>query len=77
MVLRDLRVAVRGPCNPGLDDREVARLLGLPLVGEVPVESGLRRGGEGRTPPGAAPRSPLARFCASFWERALLEAGAV
>ncbi|CAM5528458.1 hypothetical protein SFUMM280S_03013 [Streptomyces fumanus] len=41
MVLADLRVAVRGPYAPGLDDREVARLLGLPLAGEVPVEAGL------------------------------------
>ncbi len=76
MVLRDLRVAVRGPYAPGLDEREVARLLGLPLVGEVPLESGLRRPGEGRTPPGAAARGPLARFCTEFWERTLIEAGA-
>ncbi|MEU6481196.1 septum site-determining protein Ssd [Streptomyces sp. NPDC047017] len=76
MVLRDLRVVVRGPYAPGLDECEVARLLGLPLVGEVPAESGLRRPGEGRTPPGAAARGPLARFCTAFWERALVEAGA-
>ncbi|MER6983490.1 septum formation initiator, partial [Streptomyces carpinensis] len=76
MVLRDLRVVVRGPYAPGLDDRELARLLGLPLVGEVPVESGLRRPGEGRTPPGGNARGPLARFCTAFWERALVEAGA-
>ncbi|NEE15045.1 septum formation initiator, partial [Streptomyces sp. SID7499] len=74
MVLRDLRVAVRGPYPPGLDDREVARLLGLPLVGEVPDEPGLSR--QGTAPPGAAPRGPLARFCKGFWERALVEAGA-
>ncbi|CAM5674750.1 Septum formation initiator OS=Streptomyces alboniger OX=132473 GN=CP975_19315 PE=4 SV=1 [Streptomyces alboniger] len=73
MVLRDLRVAVRGPYAPGLDDREVARLLGLPLAGEVPVESALLRPHGGRTPPGAAGRGPLARFCKEFWERALLE----
>ncbi|GAA3299605.1 hypothetical protein GCM10020295_38220 [Streptomyces cinereospinus] len=76
MVLRDLRVAVRGPYAPGLDDREVARLLGLPLAGEVPVEAGLLRPAEGRTPPGAGGRGPLARFCKEFWERALVEAGA-
>lgn len=76
MVLRDLRVAVRGPYPPGLDDREVARLLGLPLVGEVPVEPELLRPDEGSAPPGAAPRGPLARFCKEFWERALIEAGA-
>lgn len=74
MVLRDLRVAVRGPYAPGLDDREVARLLGLPLVGDVPVEPGLQHPpGPGR-PPGASGRSPLARFCKEFWERALVEA---
>ncbi|MER5446814.1 septum site-determining protein Ssd [Streptomyces sp. NPDC002766] len=76
MVLRDLRVAVRGPYAPGLDDREVARLLGLPLAGEVPVEAGLVRPGEGKAPPGAGGRGPLARFCRQFWERALVEAGA-
>ena len=75
MVLRDLRVAVRGPYAPGLDDREVARLLGLPLVGEVPVESSLQRPHGGEAPPGAAARGPLARFCKEFWERALTEAG--
>lgn len=76
MVLRDLRVAVRGPYAPGLDDREVARLLGLPLVGEVPVESALQRPHASRTPPAAGGRGPLARFCKGFWERALVEAGA-
>ncbi len=75
MVLRDLRVVVRGPYGAGLDDREVARLLGLPLVGEVPVESGLLRGTEGGRPPGAAGRGPLARFCQEFWERALVVDG--
>ncbi|BET48649.1 septum formation initiator [Kitasatospora aureofaciens] len=74
MVLRDLRVAVRGPYASGLDDREVARLLGLPLVGEVPVESGLLRATESRRPPGTPSRGPLARFCRGFWERALAEA---
>ncbi|MGC0384099.1 septum site-determining protein Ssd [Streptomyces sp. SAI-129] len=73
MVLRDLRVAVRGPYASGLDDREVARLLGLPLVGEVPVESGLLRATESKRPPGTPSRGPLARFCRGFWERALAE----
>ncbi|MCX5559466.1 septum site-determining protein Ssd [Streptomyces sp. NBC_00038] len=74
MVLRDLRVAVRGPYAPGLDDREVARLLGLPLVGEVPVEPPLLDGG---VPPGASPRGPLARFCSAFWARVPVEGGGV
>ncbi|MER7188136.1 septum formation initiator, partial [Streptomyces hyaluromycini] len=73
MVVRDLRVAVRGPYAPGLDDREVARLLGLPLAGEVPAEPGLSR--PGRKPPGSVARGPLARFCKGFWERTLVEAG--
>lgn len=77
MVLRDLRVAVRGPYASGLDDREVARLLGLPLAGEVPVESGLLRATESRRPPGTSARSPLARFCREFWERALAETDGV
>ncbi|WP_432135134.1 MULTISPECIES: septum site-determining protein Ssd [unclassified Streptomyces] len=77
MVVRDLRVAVRGPYAPGLDDREVARLLALPLAGEVPVEPGLARPDDGKAPPGAVARGPLARFCRGFWERALVEAGGV
>ncbi|MGW7545784.1 septum site-determining protein Ssd [Streptomyces sp. NPDC054770] len=75
MVVRDLRVAVRGPYAPGLDDREVARLLGLPLAGEVPTEPGLSR--PHRKPPGSVARGPLARFCKGFWERTLVEAGGV
>ncbi|KAA0935985.1 septum site-determining protein Ssd [Streptomyces apricus] len=70
MVLRDLRVAVRGPYAPGLDDREVARLLGLPLMGEVPVESGLSAAQDRGSPPAGDGRGPLARFCSTFWERA-------
>ncbi|MEV5812112.1 septum site-determining protein Ssd [Streptomyces mutabilis] len=75
MVLRDLRVVTRGPYDSGLDDREVARLLGLPLAGEVPVESGLLRATDGKRPPGASARGPLARFCREFWDRALVETG--
>ncbi len=44
--------AARTP--PAPDDREVARLLALPLAGEVPVESGLLRPHEGKSPPGTA-----------------------
>lgn len=74
MVLRDLRVAVRGPYAPGLDDREVARLLGLPLAGEVPAETDLL---DASAPPGGAARGPLARFCTTFWERAVAGGEAV
>ncbi|GGV20544.1 septum site-determining protein Ssd [Streptomyces griseoflavus] len=77
MVLRDLRVAVRGPYAPGLDDREVSRLLGLPLAGDVPVEPALQRPYDPGRPPGASGRGPLARFCKEFLERALVEARTV
>lgn len=69
MVLRDLRVVVRGPCAPGLPDAEIARLLGLPLAGSLPSDSALLAGG--RLVPGPAERGPLARFCTGFWDRAL------
>ncbi|MGV9417331.1 septum site-determining protein Ssd [Streptomyces sp. NPDC003674] len=75
MVVRDLRVAVRGPYAPGLDDREIARLLGLPLAGEVPVEPALQRAHATGKPPAVTGRGPLARFCTAFWEQALVEAG--
>lgn len=74
MVLRDLRIVVRGPCAPGLDDREVARLLDLPLVGELPAEPFPMDGGP---PPGSAAKGPLARFCTAFWERVPVEGGGV
>ncbi|MFG2637497.1 septum site-determining protein Ssd [Streptomyces sp. NPDC048362] len=61
--------------RPGLDDQEVARLLDLPLAGEVPVEPALLRPLGSPKPPAATGRGPLARFCLDFWERALAEAG--
>ena len=71
MVLRDLRAVVRGPCGPGLDDEQIARLLDLPLAGELPPDPGLADALDGGEPPGGDPRGPLARFCAEFWARAL------
>lgn len=78
MVLRDLRVVVAGGAGAGLgghgapggfEAEEVARLLGLPLVGEVPWEPSLLAAQCGGVPPGGAARGPLARFCAAFWDR--------
>ncbi|ORT59227.1 septum site-determining protein Ssd [Streptomyces sp. CB03238] len=71
MVLRDLRVVVRGPYAAGVDDQWIADVLDLPLAGEVPVEHGLLAALDGGAPPGDSARGPLARFCAAFWERAL------
>jgi hypothetical protein len=65
---------VRGPCGPGLDDEEIARLLDLPLAGELPPEPGLSDALDGGEPPGGSPRGPLARFCAEFWGRVLSDA---
>ncbi|MFE0101369.1 septum site-determining protein Ssd [Streptomyces sp. NPDC059009] len=73
MVLRDLRVVTAGGTGlGGLDAEEVARLLGLPLVGEVPMESGLLEAQAAGVPPGGDARGPLARFGAAFWERAVV-----
>ncbi|MEU3736904.1 septum site-determining protein Ssd [Streptomyces sp. NPDC032198] len=83
MVLRDLRVVVgRGGAGRsggtggdglnglgGFDAEEVARLLGLPLVGELPREAGLLAAQAGGTPPGGVARGPLSRFCTAFWDR--------
>ncbi|MFI8926891.1 septum site-determining protein Ssd [Streptomyces sp. NPDC053474] len=77
MVLRDLRVVAtpgrsgRGALDggDGLDAGEVARLLQLPLIGELPWEHGLVTAQDGGQPPGGLARGPLARFCAAFWEQ--------
>ncbi|NLU75545.1 septum formation initiator [Streptomyces sp. HNM0575] len=79
MVLRDLRAVVRTPggpggprgYGPGLDEGEVARLLRLPLAGELPWEPGLSEAAERGVPPGVRASGVLARFCRDFWARAL------
>ncbi|WP_234433206.1 septum site-determining protein Ssd, partial [Streptomyces sp. NRRL WC-3549] len=40
-VAQDLRVVARGPYSAGLDEHWVARALGLPLVGDLPLDPGL------------------------------------
>ncbi|PGH49606.1 septum site-determining protein Ssd [Streptomyces sp. Ru87] len=76
-LLRDLRAVVRGPCEAGLDEREVSRLLGLPLAGELPPEPGLAPGRAAGAVPGASGRGPLARFSSAFWDAALAHDGSV
>ncbi|UNO40686.1 septum site-determining protein Ssd [Streptomyces sp. MST-110588] len=71
MVLRDLRTVVRADPAAGMTDEEIARLLGLPLAGELPWEPGLLEELARGAPPGASVRGPLGRFCTAFWERAL------
>lgn len=76
MVLKDLRVVARGPFTEGIDDRETARLLGLPLAGELPPENRLPALGSGG-PPGSSGRGPLAGFCTAFLDRAFAGDGSV
>lgn len=76
MVLPDLRVVARGPYAVGLDEHWVAQALGLPLVGDLPVEPGLQAAQSGGEPPGSDPRGPLARFCTAFWDLADTSGGA-
>ncbi|MCT2589911.1 septum formation initiator [Streptomyces sp. N2-109] len=81
MVLRDLRAVVRTPGSqggrrvrddgPGLDEYEVAGLLGLSLAGELPWEAGLLEAVEQGRPPGSEEGGALARFCREFWDRSL------
>ncbi|MFJ5675215.1 septum site-determining protein Ssd [Streptomyces sp. NPDC093097] len=71
-VLRDVRVVACGQSGPGYGGgptaEEIARLVGLPLAGELPWDAGLPEDLARGAVPGA--RGPLARFCAGFWERA-------
>jgi secretion/DNA translocation related CpaE-like protein len=71
MIINDLRVVARGPFTSGLDDTEIARLVGLRLAGELPLEPGLLEAQDVGRPPGTALRGPLARFCAAFLAEAL------
>ncbi|WP_329176255.1 MULTISPECIES: septum site-determining protein Ssd [unclassified Streptomyces] len=77
MVLKDLRVVARGPFASGLDDRETARLVGLPLAGELPLEGRAVDALDGGGPPGSSGRGPLARFCTAFLAQALAGGGSV
>lgn len=71
MLLRDVRIVVRGPYTAGLSAPEVARLLDAPLAGELPAEQGLLESVGRGIPPGAVSEGELARFCGAFWSRAL------
>jgi secretion/DNA translocation related CpaE-like protein len=67
----DLRVVARGPFGGGLDGSEIARLIGLPLAGELPPEPALAELLSGGAPPGSAARGPLARFSSAFLGQAV------
>jgi secretion/DNA translocation related CpaE-like protein len=63
LLCRDLRLVVRGPAPGGLRGEQVARALGLPLVGELRPEPGLDLDLDRGEPPAQRPRSPLAGLC--------------
>ncbi|MEW1858925.1 septum site-determining protein Ssd [Streptomyces sp. NPDC088194] len=73
----DLRVVARGPFGSGLDGAEIARLVGLPLAGELAPEPALADPMSGGAPPGSATRGPLARFSGAFLGQALAATGCV
>jgi secretion/DNA translocation related CpaE-like protein len=77
MVLKDLRVVARGPFDAGLRCREIARLVGLPLAGELPPEPAMGVALFGSGPPGSSGRGPLAGFCGAFLGQALPATGSV
>ena len=84
LALPDLRVIVRRPggpsaarpYTPGLEETDIARMLGLPLLGELPWEKGMWEYVERGMPPGCEEGGELARFAREFWKRALSEGGA-
>ncbi|MFH8345194.1 septum site-determining protein Ssd [Streptomyces sp. NPDC018045] len=81
-VLPDVRVVLRGSPDTDtgraaeLTPEEVARLLGLPLAGELDWEPGLPGELARGAPPGANARGPLRHFGTAFWERVLPGAAA-
>jgi hypothetical protein len=63
VLCRDLRVVTRGPSPAGLTGEQVARALGLPLLGELKPEPGLALALERGEPPGRRGRTPLTTVC--------------
>ncbi|MDT0266922.1 septum formation initiator [Streptomyces sp. DSM 44915] len=69
-LVRDLRLVARLRPGDGLPGVELARMLRLPLAGELPDEPGLSVAAEMGEPPGANPKGSLAAFCDALLERA-------
>ena len=63
---RDVRLLVRGPAPAGLDAREVARAVKVPLLAELRPEPHLARDLEEGNAPGRRRGSPLAAACAEL-----------
>ena len=58
-----LELVVRGPAPGRLKAREIARALGLPLLGSLRVEPDLARALERGAPPAGTGKGPLAALC--------------
>jgi secretion/DNA translocation related CpaE-like protein len=71
VLVRDLRVVARPTGTGSLTGAEVARLLGLPLAGELPDEPGLMAAADVGEPPGSDERGVLARFATTLLRHAL------
>ena len=67
----DLRVVTRGPSPGGLTGEQIARALGLPLLGHLKVEPGLEVALERGQPPARRGRTPLTTLCGQLLDELL------
>ena len=65
-VCDDVRLVVRGPAPGGLDARDIAGALSLPLAGRLKAEPDLAAGLERGEVPAGRGSGPLAAFCRSL-----------
>ncbi len=71
LLCADLRVVTRGPAPSGLGGDEVARALGLPLLGDLRPEPGLDLALERGEAPARRGRSPLSLLCGRLLDEVL------
>ena len=71
----DLRVVTRGPSPSGLTGEQIARALGLPLLGDLRVEPGLELALERGEPPARRGRTPLSALCGRLLDELLPAVG--
>ena len=76
VLCRDLRVVTRGPAPAGLTGEQIARALGLPLLGDLRPEPGLDAALERGEPPPRRGRTPLSALCGRLLEELLPVRGA-
>ena len=71
----DLRVVTRGPSPSGLTGEQVARALGLPLLGDLRPEPGVDLALERGEPPARRGRTPLSALCGRLLDELLPAVG--